>query len=189
MILYMEGDIENILANQEFTRGTWIGNTRNYDYALSKIVREVGWTRENASSHDYVTSRGEKVEVKKFKNGNGWLACSNMAKSSGDVTYMIINYSTRIGIVSIYLIPITRLFGFLHRNGIDLNRIASITERAKCCFHGQVAVKRQQFESLSQCTFDVVEMCKATKKDSSPCCNMSLEGTGYCGVHKNMANK
>jgi hypothetical protein len=184
----MEDDVEKILGYANFTMGEWIGNTRNYDYALSKILREVGWTRENSPSYDYITSRGEKVEVKKFKNGNGWLACSNMAKSPSDVTYMIINYSDRIGVTSIYLIPIDRIFKFLNVNGIDLNLIASITETSKCCFHGQVAVKRIHFESLAQAIFDVVDTCKAVKKDGTPCCNSSLVN-GYCGVHKNITNK
>lgn len=185
----MEDDIETILNNREFTNGSWIGNTRNYDYALSKIVQEVGWTRENASSHDYVTSRGEKIEVKKFKNGNGWLACSNMAKSPSDVTYMVIDYNSRNGIVSIYLIHMSDILLFVEDKGIDLSLIASITQKSKCCFHGQLAVKRRHFERLAFCIFDVVDLCKATKKDSKPCCNLAVDVHGYCGVHKNIAKK
>jgi hypothetical protein len=185
----MEEDIEKILGNTNFTRGEWIGNTRNYDYALSKILREVGWTRENSPCYDYITSRGEKVEVKKFKNGNGWLACSNMAKSPSDVTYMIINYTTRNGVMSIYIIPAERIFTFLEVNGIDLKLIASITNTSKCCFHGQVAVKRTQFELMARTIFDVVDTCKAVKKDGAQCRNHTLDCSGYCGVHKNITNK
>ena len=104
----MNDEVKLLLENDDFVRGRWIRNIHNYDGELQKIVGPaLGWKRDNASSHDFLTSRGEKIEVKKFMNGNGFLAGKNMLKTPDDVTYMFVVYNKQRIVTKVYMIPFT----------------------------------------------------------------------------------
>lgn len=136
----MDRDIQALIQSDEFLTGNWIKNTRNYDGELSKIVGPLlGWERVNAASHDFVTSRGEKVEVKKFQNGNGWLAGSNIAKTPPGVLYMFVCYKNN-KVTKVYTSDIERVLDYIQEENIPLElllqaskyKIANLQLRVKC---------------------------------------------------------
>jgi hypothetical protein len=141
----MNGDIECLMNCQEFRTGSWILNTRNYDGELAKIVGPLlGWKRESAPSHDFVTSRGEKVEVKKFKNGNGWLAGSNIAKTPQDVQYMFVVYDKNNTVTKIIQSDIEKVLDYIQKDfPLDLLLNVSKYKAANC----QIRIKCSEIEA------------------------------------------
>lgn len=136
----MNEDIQKLITSEEFLCGQWIRNTHNYDGALSKIVEPLlGWKRDHASSHDFITSRGEKVEVKKFQNGNGWLAGSNIAKTPSGVFYLFVCYKNN-QVTKLYLSDIDKVLDYIEDKEFPLDllmkaseyKIANLQLRVKC---------------------------------------------------------
>jgi hypothetical protein len=124
----MNEDIKALIHSHEFVKGSWIQNTRNYDGELAKIVEPLlGWRRENASSHDFVTSRGEKVEVKKFKNGNGWLAGSNIAKTPSGVLYLFVQYKNNT-VTKLVLSDIESVLDYIEEEDFPLEMIVETSK-------------------------------------------------------------
>lgn len=137
----MNSDIETLIQSTEFVSGNWIRNTRNYDGELAEIVCPLlGWVRENAPTHDFVTSRGEKVEVKKFKNGNGWLAGSNIAKTYRGVTYLFVCYDKNNRVTNVRVSDIDNVLDYIESINFPLDlliqtskyKIANLQLRVKC---------------------------------------------------------
>lgn len=136
----MNSDIEVLMHNEEFLSGSWIRNTHNYDGQLAKIVEPLlGWKRENAPTHDFVTSRGEKVEIKKFQNGNGWLAGSNIAKTQSGVLYLFVCYKNN-RVTKLYLSDIEQVLDYIELNEFPIEllieaskyKIVNLQLRVKC---------------------------------------------------------
>jgi hypothetical protein len=134
----MNEDIQALISSHEFLKGSWIQNTRNYDGALAQIIEPlVGWKRERASSHDFVTSRGEKVEIKKFQNGNGWLAGSNVAKTPAGVLYLFVCYKNN-KVTKLVLADIEEVLDYIEKDfPLDLLEKVSNYKVANC----QIRVK------------------------------------------------
>lgn len=135
----MENDIRKLAQSEEFVSGTWIKNTRNYDGELAKIVNPLlGWERVNASSYDFVTPRGEMVEVKKFQNGRGWLAGSNLAKTPEGVIYLFVCYN-KGRVTKMYLSDIEYVLDYVEIDfpldlliQISKYKVANCQIRVKC---------------------------------------------------------
>lgn len=141
----MNGDIECLMNYQEFRTGSWIRNTRNYDGELAKIVEPLlGWKRECAPSHDFVTSRGEKVEIKKFKNGNGWLAGSNIAKTPYGVQYLFMVYDKNNTVTKIIHSDIEKVLDYIQKD-FPLNLLLKVSKyKAVNC---QIRIKCSEIEA------------------------------------------
>lgn len=124
----MNDDINTLMKDDEFISGAWIRNTHNYDGMLAKIVEPLlGWKRENAPTHDFVTSRGEKVEIKKFQNGVGWLAGSNVAKTPSGVLYLFVCYKNK-RVTKVYLCDIDNILDYIEENEFPIDLLLAVSE-------------------------------------------------------------
>lgn len=141
--------IEKLLKCNEFVTGDWIKNSRNYDGKLAKIVGPLlGWKREHAPSHDFVTPEGKKIEVKKFMNGNGWFSGSNMIKTPDDVTYMIVCYNKNKHVKQVYMIPFTIVKNFvLTEKRVRLDLVEEIVKESKD-FYGQITIRKSDLNKM-----------------------------------------
>ena len=136
----LNSEIEKLLDTPEFVSGKWIRNTHNYDGELAKIVGPLlGWKRERATCHDFVTTRGEKVEVKKFKNGNGWLAGSNVAKTPVGVIYMFVCYDKNNTVTKVHVSDIDMVLDYVAKDfplelllNVSKYKVANCQIRVKC---------------------------------------------------------